>query len=108
MDIKLYSNHTNADNYAHFIKSIVLPVSVAVVLAFVSLYSPLLAGAIGVSTAQAGLVAQKAYAAWKAGSSIRTAVAAATGPGFLVSIAVNFLLSWGIGSVLGSSWLQSL
>ncbi len=67
--------------------------------------SVLLAALLCVSVSTATRIAAAAYTAYKAGRSIRAAVAVFTGPGALAWMAVDFLIGWGIGRVFSSGWL---
>lgn len=67
--------------------------------------SMLLAALLCVSASTAARIAAAAYSAYKAGRSIRAAVAVFTGPGALAWMAVDFLIGWGIGRVFATTWL---
>ncbi|MGX7112243.1 hypothetical protein [Gemella cuniculi] len=66
--------------------------------------SVMLGSILGVSASTAARIIAAAYKAYKAGRSIKAAIAAFTGPGALLWLAVDFLLGIGLGKALGSSW----
>ncbi|WP_143318278.1 hypothetical protein [Clostridium sp. HBUAS56017] len=71
-------------------------------------HSILLASVAGVSAAKLAQILGAAYEAYKKGEAVEDAIALITGPGAVVTIIANFLLTWGIGYVLNSDWLKSM
>ena len=69
--------------------------------------SVMLGSILGVSIITASKIITAAYQAYKAGRSIKVAIAAFTGPGALLWLAFDFIVGVGIAKVLGSSWAIS-
>ena len=91
-------------------KKVVLNIASRLVLfgVFCSFAGSVMLGSIlGVSATTAARIIYSAYKAYKAGKSIKLAVAAFTGPGALAWLAVDFLIGVGIGKALNSSWAAS-
>lgn len=76
-------------------------------LLFAMTGSVALAAALGVSGSTAARIISAAYKAYKAGKSVKNAVAAFTGWGALLWIAIDFLIGFGISKAMNSTWAQS-
>lgn len=69
--------------------------------------SSLIASVLGTSAAKVGQVLTIAYRAYKAGSSIRTAISAAMGPGAAIGFLVSVVAGYGFSAILGSPGFKS-
>lgn len=104
MELSIISNKLNVQ------KTSTMIIKFALVATVISLTGSALIGAVlGVSAVKVYYIAKTAYTAWKTGASIRVAVAAMfVGPGWLIDLAVELLICYGIGLVLNSTHLQAL
>lgn len=78
-------------------------ISLLVVMS-VSCGSIMLGAALGVSMSTAVRIIATAYKAYKAGTSIKAAIATFIGPGALLGLAVDFLIGMGVSKALNSTW----
>lgn len=69
--------------------------------------SIMLGSILCVSTSTAVRIITAAYKAYRAGTSIRTAIAGFTGFGALLSLALDFLIGIGISKAMNSTWVAA-
>lgn len=84
---------------------------IAPVLVLIFLFitnSALLASTLGVSVGAAAKIAWSAYGAYKAGSSIKNAIAPFLGWGALAWFAADIIIGWGAAQLISSAPLQNL